>query len=371
MTQSPASVTSRDQKPSRRALFLTGLFCFILGYLATQKALFDGNIRQQVAAQLRGLHLATCSEGIRLPGFDCASQSVIKSHPPTEGTPLRHQFARLPHLSAAVDKLQWNFGSEADAVRLLTVWKALELGRQRQTRENYRAVPAVTQLLQPAWEDYPDMVAAASCLYCGTSFDILSSLISGGTGDADKLKGLAAGHPRLLAHIAPTGIFSDAELDRIATLHAELSSGGDSKTAGFIGSILLEQENYDLLKVWVTKGLNGGRALGDTELDSLPRELVIAAWDQGVHLGYDRVELSEYLVSRGYRPALRWVTWLESTDYKYLHGWSYERNEGRYQSILGRFTRFPASKGAPLAKFYSDNWATIAWDEQSHHWIYR
>jgi len=370
MKHSQTATDPADRQPAPRSLLLAALAFFLLGYIVTQKALFDSDIRRQLAAQLRDLRTTTCSEGIRLPGIECPSLSIIKERPSGNNEPLRRQFARLPSLSAAVDKLQWNFGSDADAARLLTIWKALELGRQRQSREYHSAIPAITQLLQPVWDRYPDMVAATSCLYCGNSFDVLSSLINAGGSDVDKLKSLAAGHPRLLAEIAPTGVFNDAELERIATVHGELSSGGDSKTAKFIGKILLGRQDRAPLEAWLTKGLNGGRALGDTGLDSIPRELVIAAWEQGVRIGYDDVELSEYLVAQGYRPALRWVVWLESTEFKYLHGWPYERVQGQYQSIMTRFTRFPASKGEPLATFYSDNWASIHWDDKAGRWTY-
>ncbi|MGL6161167.1 hypothetical protein [Microbulbifer sp.] len=370
MKQSQAATKPVKREPAPRSLLLAALAFFVLSYLATQKALFDSDTRRQIAAQLRSLQLATCSEGIRLPGIECPTLSIIRNFPPNSNEPLRYQFARLPSLSAAVDKLQWNRGSEADTARLLTIWKALELGRQRQSRKNHQAIPAITQLLQPVWEEYPDMVAAASCLYCGDSFSVLSSLIKTGTDDDGKLRALAMGHPRLLAEIAPTGIFTDTELERIATVHGELSSGGDSKTAEFIGKILLDRQDLSPLEAWLSKGLNGGRALGDAGLDAIPRELVIAAWEQGVRNGYDNVELSEYLVARGYRPALRWVVWLESTEFKYLHGWSYERVQGQYQSILTRFTHFPASKGGPLATFYSGHWASIYWDDRAGRWAY-
>lgn len=355
---------------STASILTCTVFFFISGYLVTQKALFDSAFRGQVVEALRELQTSACANGFRFPGLECPGVAVVKHPAGKSREALDTRFARLPNLSAAVDKLQWNYGSESDAARLLTIVRALELGRHSQRRQNAEAEVAITRLLRGIWAEYPSLVAASACLYCGSSFKRVSTLVKVGSDAPEQLKQLAAGHPRLLTEIAPIGVLSPAEIRELALIHAELSGAGVSGTAEFIGSILKEEGNHKLLEAWVTKGLNGGRALGTAGLGALPREVVIAAWENGVRLGYDQVELSEYLVAQGYRPALRWVVWLESTSYKYLHGWSYERVEGQYESILARHTRFPSSKGDSLARFYSNNWASIEWEPKSGQWTY-
>lgn len=349
-------------------LVVIALVFSVLGYLITQRILFDQQTQQSVIAQLQSIKEGLCGQGIRLPMIDCSKASPIKGNLQPNTDSYKRQFARLPNLSAAVGKLQWNNGTEADAVKLLTILNNLTLSRSRQSSENFRAIPAIVMLLQPVWKKYPDMVAAASCLYCGNSFNVLSKLIASNDTDIESLKRLAMGHPRMLREVASQNIFSPDELNHIVKIQAALSSAGDSGTAEFVGKILLQNQDYQRLRVWLTRGLNGSRALGNTDLDSLPFELVVAAWEQGVKLGYDQVKLSQYLVSKGYRPALRWVLWLQDSQLKYIRSWSFEREKDKYTSILKTYTDFPLKSGDELIKFYSDNWRKVNWDKNKKRW---
>jgi hypothetical protein len=89
-------------------------------------------------------------------------------------------------------------------------------------------------------------------------------------------------------------------------------------------------------------------------------------------MGYDKPELTEYLLQRGYRPALRWLVWLQDgsapylTD-KYTH---YRHYAPRYEQMLKSFTDFPVSRGSELGAFYSRHWRDIHWDDYSKKWLH-
>ncbi|MCP3674196.1 MAG: hypothetical protein GY829_06960, partial [Gammaproteobacteria bacterium] len=281
-------------------LLVVALVFSVIGYVSIQSMLFDKKNQQVVIVELQKFKLELCEHGIRLPMVSCSKAVLIKGNLNESKEALNQQFARLPNLSSAVGKLQWTNGSEADAVKLLTVLNNLKLSRNRQSSENYRAIPLINKLLEPIWKKYPDMVAASSCMYCSNSFEALSNLIASNDTHVEQLKSLAVGHPRMLREVASQNLFEPKELDKIVRLQAALSSAGDSRTAKYIGKNLLQSQDYKNLRIWLSKGLNGSRALGDTDLNSLPYDLVISAWQKGVSIGYDQVGLSQYLVSSGY-----------------------------------------------------------------------
>lgn len=350
-------------------LIVIALIFSTIGYVLMQRALFDKKNQEVIIGKLQDIKIGLCEQGIRLPMVSCSKSSFIKSNLKQSSESLKQQFARLPNLSSAVEKLQWLNGSESDAVKLLTLLNNLKLSRSRQSSENYRAIPLINKLLQPVWKKYPDMVAASACLYCGNSFNVLSNLIASTDTDNEQLKNLALGHPRMLREVASKNLFESNELNKVVRLQAALSSAGDSGTAQFIGKFLLENKDYQNLRVWLNKGLNGSRALGNVDLNSVPYDLVVAAWQQGVSLGYDQVELSHYLVGNGYRPALRWVLWLQDSNLKYIRRWDYKRQQGKYEFILEKFTDFPVRTGKSLTQFYSDNWEHVYWDKTQKRWL--
>lgn len=356
-------------KLSVARLLVVALVFSAIGYVLMQSMLFDKQNQQVIVTELRKIKLGLCEQGIRLPMVNCSKAPLIKGNLQASEQTLDQQFARLPNLSSAVGKLQWSDGSEADAVKLLTLLNNLKLSRSRQNAENYRAIPLIGKLLEPVWKKHPDMVAASSCLYCGNGFKVLSNLIASNDTDIEQLKSLAVGHPRMLKEVASQSLFEQKELDKVVRLQAALSSAGDSGTAEYIGKHLLQKNDYKNLGVWLNKGLNGSRALADTDLNSLPYDLVVSAWQQGVSLGYDQVGLSQYLVGSGYRAALRWVLWLQDSNLEYIRSWSYKREEGKYKFILEKYTDFPVKSGESLTQYYSDNWKNIYWDSTQKRWL--
>lgn len=368
MQASDPSNAQQDSKPSVISFIATVLVVFLLAYVGTQEFLQDPVNQRHVSDKLIEIKSQLCNQGIRLPAISCTADALIHKNAAAANEPLAKQFARLPHLSAVVEKLVWSGGSEAEAVKLLTVLQSLTLARQRQSQENYSAIPTITYLLKPIWRKYPQLVAAHSCLYCGNSFNVLSKLVAEGENNYSTLQPLGEGHPRLLREI---NLHHDVDAEstlKIAQLQAELLQAGDASSAEFVGQLLAQGQHYSQLKMWVSNGLNGGRALTKLDLDSLPLDIVIKAWEQGVSSGYDTVQLSQFLVGKGYRPALRWVVWLQSGELPYLQSWSYKREQSKYQLMLKNFTDFPENSGSGLAHYYSQNWKSIYWDNSEKRW---
>lgn len=345
------------------------VFCFaaffIAGYAGIQTYLFKSENQRDVARMVGSAHQALCDLGIRFPDTECRQVTLIASGMPDE--PLAKAFARMPNMSAVIDKLRWNNGTEADAVRLMAVIRNFGLARTNEARENAIAMDKIARLVRPLWKSYPDMVAASACVYCGSP-ELLEHLVEGEGPDIDELRSLFSGHPRLFRIIHERQPVEPELQYQVARVYAELGSAGDAGTAEMIAGILSRNDDYERLRRWADSGLNGGRSLSELDLASLPQDLVETAWRQGVGMAYDDFDLTRFLFQQGYRPALRWVVWLQSSEIPYIQGYRYERYARKYQRLLDEHTEFDVTHGVPLARFYNEHWERIVWDSTHETW---
>lgn len=349
---------------------------FLIGYAGAQLYLANEYNQRDVARLVGSAHQNLCNAGIRLPDMECREPRMLVGDLVEErpSEPLAKAFARMPDLSAVVRKLRWNNGSEADAARFLAVVRNVALARNNQARGNSEAMKKLAPKMAPLWQDYPDLVVASACVYCGSHTRLLEQLIEAADehegADLEKLKSSLSGHPRLFRLANEQMPFDPEHQYRLARIHAELGGAGDSSTADLIAGILVENQDYDRLKLWADSGLNGGRSLSELDLSTLSRELVETAWRQGVSMAYDDFTLTQFLFKQGYRPALRWVVWLQSSNLPYVQDYQYSRFADKYQALIDHHTEFDAKSGAALAQFYSENWRRIFWDPSSEAWRY-
>ncbi|MEH6458205.1 MAG: hypothetical protein V7749_17890 [Cocleimonas sp.] len=398
-----------DPYPSNLEFILGALFLVVIGFLGSQKIIHVVSDSSS-AVNIYSLSDSACSSGLRLPFIECSKpiqnlesvKEVSELSKPTENIseelvveiekkeiipnkyplihdmdqsdtalPLRKQFAHLPNLATALNKLKWNDGSEEDAVRLLTIASTLVYGRQR---EAHLEQSAMARLLSPVWNSYPDLVAASHCLYCGQFFsNVLKPFMTEGTENKDHLNALATAHPRFLNAIYQSGQIEIDKINDIAKLQAELSSSGDAATAKFIGEILFKNKNIDLLHHWSSKGWNGSYAISEyNKLIQLPQNLIIDAWQRGVSRGTDNAVLTRYLISTGYRPALRWLLWFHSGNLSYFKNRQHQHAKDRYNDFLtAEYIEFPKDSYSDLTGFYSKNWKDIHWNESRKKWIFK
>ncbi|MDJ0848638.1 MAG: hypothetical protein QNK04_09695 [Myxococcota bacterium] len=287
--------------------------------------------------------------------------------PPTEahGRSYRELFASVPDLGAALEMVHWNQGDEAEAARLLSVIRALVLGRNRQADSSGRE--RLELLLGEIWQSHPELVTASACTYCGDMPRFARALLERHEPDPEWSRRLAAGHPTRLRLLGSEGHLEPLEIREAAVLHAELSHAGEPATARYVASVLIENQDFAPLLAWVTKGLGGGRALDDVgDLGALPPEIVRGAWEHGVSIGGHPTRLTDHLVGEGYRPALRWTIWVLDGSAPYI-----EAHRGKYRAILRRHVDFPAHRGTTLAEFYSAHWRAITWHPEARKWRLR
>ena len=394
----------KEPFPFHLEFFLGAFFLFVVGFLGAQKIIHVVS-NPTSAVNIYAINDSACSGGVRLPFIECPkpeslqtlesleemkkekeeeaaielekTKLFINKYPMIqnmdendEAIPLRKQFAYLPNLASALNKLKWNDGSEEDAVRLLTVASTLEYGRQREAHLEHSAM---ARLFDPVWNSYPDLVAASHCLYCGQFFsNVLKPFMTEGTENKEYLDTLASAHPRFLNAIYQSGQIEIDKINDIAKLQAELSSSGDAGTAKFIGEILFKEKNLDLLHHWSSKGWNGSYAISDyNKLIQLPQNIIIDAWQRGVSRGADNAVLTRYLISTGYRPALRWLLWFHSGNLSYFKKQQHQHAKDRYNEFLTQeYIEFPKESYRDLTGFYSKNWKYIHWDEDIKKRIY-
>ncbi len=381
------------------AELLIGL-CFVLalGFFGTQK-LIHTLFNPSSAYNFYSINESACENGFRVPFLACKKPELAKPenldtvqqvpkkvedstdtldqtsliigmNASTGAPDLRTQFAYLPNLSSALSKLSWNNGDEQDAVRLLTIMSTLQYGRQR---ESHLVQSSSTKILGPVWNKYPEIVAASSCLYCGMFYNnVLKPYMTEGTENTEHLNTLALGHPRFLQAIYASGQLNIDEFTKIGFLQAELLHPGDYKTAKFIGDLLLKHSKIDLLHTWSSRGGNSSYAISEYQsLIQLPQALIIDSWQAGVARGSDNSVLTRYLISTGYRPALRWLLWLHAGNLSYLQDRQYKLQRDRYNDFLvDEYLDFPKESHDDLTGFYSKNWQNITWRAEQKKWVY-
>lgn len=355
------TMSSRSSSVGKTLVIAVLMFC--VAYLVTQKVLVAERSQAAIAASIRSGTIAICRQGIRVPGLDCLVGGERAVPAPTRAS-LAIQFAQLPNLASAVAKLNWSGGSEIDATRLLTVLYALQYSR---SNELYAAgvYESSARLLNQILETYPELVVASACYYCGHQSRYLQSYLLSQAPIPKTFQDMFKVNPSLLAVAKTKDLFSPDTFHELALIHADLSSAGDARSATAIGDILIQYQEYDQLLKWSYKGLNGGRSLKNVSLDTVPREIVIAAWENGVRIGYDTPELTQYLMATGYRPALRWAIWYLSGEYSYL---TRSGDATKYKGMLMRYTDFPVNVNIQLAQYYSNNWREIKWDGSLEKW---
>lgn len=380
-----------DNHPFSVEYALGLFFVLLLGFFGSQKLIHTIS-NPNSSINIYAFNEAVCDNGFRLPFLSCEQQNssteLVTSVTPDQkvlqgkttdlvtgmnkgpnALSLRKQFSYSPDLKSALKKLKWNDGDEQDAMRFLSIIKSLNASRYS---ESYFVSSIMSGLIDPVMQKFPDIVAASYCLYCGQFFnDTLKPYFEEGTLNNEVINQLASGHPRFLQALYHSGNIKLDNMGEIARLQAEILSSGDSEAAKLIGSILLKENNLELLHHWVSKGWNGGYAITEySTLLKLPRQITIDAWQRAITRGVDNAVLTRYLVSTGYRPALRWLIWYHGSNLSYFQGHQHKMERDRYNDFLvERYLDFPKQSHNDLAGFYSKNWKNITWDASKQQWV--
>jgi hypothetical protein len=368
--------------PYRAEFFISLVFIFLLGFLGSQKL---------AQVDLAPMNQSLCQRGISLPFSQCEVQlndatksntdklvqykkQLVEMNQTADAPSLRTQFSHFDNLQTILEKLKWNNGDEQDAARFLSVITALENGRLSEP-----GMPSTaSSVLDAVWNKYPDLVATSHCLNCSRFYQhILGPFFKAGSKNKSRIKQIALGHPRFLQVSYQSGQIELAGLKKVARLQAELLTSEDADTAKFIGDILLKStsqgnnKDLTLLHHWSSKGWNGSYAVSDYhKMLELPKNILADAWQRGVLAGADNAELTRYLVSTGYRPALRWLLWSHTSDLSYFKNRTYQDQIDRYNDlIMSLYVDFPVESKDDLTGFYSKNWKSISWDISRKKWV--
>lgn len=258
---------------------------------------------------------------------------------------------------------QFNEASEHDAIRSMVLLHTVMNLEKYSHSEKYNSIPKVTKILSKYWRNYPEYVAASRCVDCGNHSDSIRELALNIKSKPEYVHRLALGSTRLLTMLDDYPVIKVGNLENHFKARAELSYSSRSNA---ISRYLIQQQDWVGLKAYVHNG-PGAFALPNSDLDSIPREIIEQAWIESVSGGFDNLDVSQYLLQSGYRPALRWLVWYLAGDYEYFSHRKYNLKHNR--SMLVSSTDFGHLHGAELAMYYSENWQNIKWDEKSNRWL--
>lgn len=345
------------------------LSVFILALAGIQEILVKPENQMYLASVIKNTKIGLCDKGIRIPLYECEQQlRFIQQGSPHNNLNAAERLAHLPNIAAVINKLYLPDGSSASAAKFITLMGLLQASRMHDNSGSYKVLDKIAGKLAPVWATYPQLVVTQSCIFCGSyKSNLFEKLGSTKNQNLNAISVMAKLHPLFFASVYPH--LDKAEAQQAAMQLALLKSAGSATSATAIGKHLNTDASKQYLNAWVSKGLNGTHALNDLDFNSVPFETRILAWQNGILLGYDNIELTQHLTAKGYRPALRWLVWLKGTPLKYLQGWPYERNSEKYNALLEQHTNFGNLTGNALSMFYSDNWSNIFWDEQQNRWL--
>jgi len=350
-------------------IFGIALSCFILMFAGIQSILVKPENQVLIADTLHDVRAGLCDKGIRTPLYNCDQQAgFIRSGSHHPELSVAERLAYLPDVISVMNKLYLPDNSSSSAAKFITLVGLLQESRQHDSSGAYKALGNIAEKLGTVWTIYPELVVAKTCIFCGSyTSSIIQKLGERKSQNLKAITRMAKLHPLLFASVYP---HIDKAIAQDAAMQLALLKGAGSEASAIaIGKHLNADMPTHYLNAWVTQGLNGTRALNDLDFNSVPLETRILAWESGILIGYDPIELTQHLTAEGYRPALRWLVWLNGTPLKYLQGWSHERNNAKYNALLDQHTDFGHLGGNALAMFYSDNWSNIFWDDQQSRWI--
>ncbi len=345
------------------------LTVFILAFAGIQGILVKPESQIYIANVIKNTKMGLCERGIRIPLYACEQQvRFIKQGSPHENLNAAERLAYLPDIAAVINKLYLPDDSSASVAKFITLVGLLQDSRMHDNSGSYEVLDKIADKLAPVWATYPQLVVTQTCIFCGSyKSDLIKKLGLRKNQNRKAISVMAKMHPLLFASVYPH--LDKAEAQEAAMQLALLKGAGSAISAKAIGKHLNTDALKQYLNAWVSQGLNGTRALNDLEFNTVPLETRILAWQSGILLGYDNIELTQHLTAKGYRPALRWLVWLNGTPLKYLQGWSHERNSAKYNALLEQHTNFGHLTGNALSLFYSDNWSNIFWDDQQNRWL--
>jgi len=254
--------------------------------------------------------------------------------------------------------------SEHHAIRAMVLLHTVMNLERHSNSDKYAAIPKVTEILSKYWRDYPEYVAASRCVDCGNHSNVIKTLALSTNLKREYVHRLVLGSTRLLSMLDDFPNNEIANLNNHFRARAELSY---SSYGNLISRHLIRQRDWAGLKAFVYNGA-GAWALNNSNLRSIPREIIEQAWVESVSGGDDgSLNVTHYLLESGYRPALRWLVWYLAGDYDYFNYKKYRIEDNR--SMLAAMTDFGHLQGPELAEYYSNNWQAIEWDEKSNRWL--
>lgn len=281
----------------------------------------------------------------------------------------RHYFASQPDVKSIMSKFKWLGGNEVAAVKYLTVLSAIQSGR---SKNDLRYREYLKPELQQIWEEHPIIASAFVCKYCGSAYRIPLNFAKKTKIKEDVATQLGHNNSNYFAALSTSGHFTEEEEIKLAKRYARTMYQSEAHSLQTIAGILIEHNALDELLLMLKISQNSGFAFEKiSDLTSVPRHILTAAWDRSASKGQVPQKLTRHLMSTGYRPALRLAIWMEarSVDYFSADNQHYKiwwgNNSG---SLVDEFTSFPYKKGPGLSEFYSANWRDIRWDPRQKKW---
>jgi len=335
-------------KNSLSSLFIGAIF---IGAILTFLAQFNGYISN---TRLKQFDAWLCQQS----WFESQAQCKVKVKLPSK---IEINLDELVQRSVTDKSGNWKVDySPENEARAITEIIAIRLLIELQKLSRNKEISVLSNIYARYWPNYPEFIAASRCVACGSQRSLLRNLGNSIETKDTYLKRFALSSPEMLPLIAQDRLIDDNDIKPV-TLMAELLYNGGSHS--LISPTMVDKKDWASLSKNI---INGGAygALSNANLNEIPESIVIQAWERAMSDGKFEVKLTQHLLLKGYRPALRLIVWLQAGNYDYLK-YSQAKN---LALMLSNHSDFGYLKGQALADYYSQNWRKVRWNSIKQQW---
>ncbi|MGK0375975.1 MAG: hypothetical protein ACJA2E_002463 [Arenicella sp.] len=347
----------RSQTSQLKEVLIFGILGALLAYGISAALDKDPSLRlkfkQTVADYVQqGCNLTQESLSINL----CDSVSTTKYW--------EDELSRLPSQKAAFDSINWTYGDEKTALKYTAIIRGIQ---QARWPDDGTQTPwtLARDALQPIFDAYPKIAVGSQCYWCQNHDSNMYEWFTASRKHDDYLGSLIETTPHLFGQFSDTlGVSGQRKLS-LAQNQAYLGFHGNRY--GFLGGVLYANGDKEYLHHLVRNTGSAAPIMG-LNWDTIDIETVKLSWERGVKVGDDLPQFTEYLLSRGHRPALRWAIWVSTEAENSPHLGRMRRVIPAYKELLEKHTNFYIPKGQRIDEFYSQNWQRIKWNVVNKHW---
>ncbi len=333
---------------------------FILGMVISKAGLIAYQSNLEFRAKIDLFELGFCNLSLQLFGSShCQAREDSYNN-------LVDNVARLPDLKTALAKLHWRGGDERNATRFSVMVRSIQAGKLE--TGSSRPWELTRDKLTQVWTEFPEIVSASNCYWCDYHDSNLYEWFEANQEHKDYLERLTQSTPHIFGQFIDRLNLPEQEVRRLAQIQAELANHGNR--GGFLSKVLRKHNDKEFFSALI-RNTSSAAPLLDVDWSTVPFEDAKISWEAGIRENDDLPRFTEYMLSVGHRPALRWLLWVVSDVDNSFWLQSSKKFRKEYLQLYHNFIEFQLVDGLTASEYYSIHWKDIIWDTARQKWRHK